>query len=68
MESVFSIFVLHTINIPHFMLPLCLSHNMDKKKTGTSEALITVTAVHSVKELQLAVNGTMTSSEDAIQV
>ena len=41
---------------------------MDKKKTGTSEALITVTAVHSVKELQLAVNGIMTSSEDAIQV
>ena len=49
------------------MLPLCLSHNMDKKKTGTSEALITVTAVHSViKELQLAANGITTSSEDAI--
>ena len=51
------------------MLPLCLSHNMDKKKTGTSEALITVTAIHCVvKELQLAANGIMISSEDAIQV
>ena len=48
------------------MLPLCLSHNMDKKKTGTSEALITVHSV--VKELQLAENGITTSSEDAIQV